>query len=747
MIRCSVVFLIFSIFPGLSLANQAAEGKPPLYVGVSVCAACHADQAALWQKSDHAKSMQSVQPGAVLGNFEDASFTQNGITTRFSRRGSDYFVHTDGPGGKKRDYRVAYTFGYFPLQQYLIELPGGRLQALGIAWDSRPAEANGQRWFHLYPDVRLRPGESVHWTGRDQNWNFMCASCHSTNLKKNFNLAKNQFSTTWSDVNVTCEACHGPGSEHANWANYKRQEASGMKGLVVDLRGDRKLVWSFATAKSRIAVASGHTDAARAEADSCFPCHARRQELGNPRPGRPFLDNYLPTLIENGVYHADGQIDGEDFEYGSFAQSRMYRAGVVCTNCHQSHTLKLKAEGNALCAQCHQSNYYDDSQHHHHPANSESARCVNCHMPSKTYMGVDVRRDHGFRLPNPAHASASGSPDVCNSCHSGQAAGWAANALKRWNGNRSQEIRNPAQAFSALWRGSPSAARSLSELAANTKQSGYLRASALAQMPPSKTADIQQAILQAIGDPDGIVRLGAAHALSEYVHEDQIQLGILRLLDDSLRAVRIEAARALAGVSESRLTSTQRSSYQSALRELLAAEQDGADRPESHVNLAQIQTQLGKPAAAKKELRIAIRLDPSFAPAYINLADLYRDLGRDADGEQYLLQARKLAPLDPTPLHALALLRIRQGKKSDAMSLLRLAYGLAPENTHYSYLLALALTETGATEEALSIIEKARQKQPDDASLRELQVSIEFRLGRTTDAARHAAELQAELLF
>lgn len=351
----SVLFLLLAL--ACAFAARAADGSDPdapRYVGGAICAGCHAEPAAQWRKSDHARSMQAALPETVLGNFNGTRFTHQGVTSHFSRRGNRYFVRTDGPDGKAREFAVAYTFGHYPLQQYLIEIPGGRLQALGIAWDSRPAGAGGQRWFHLYPDDKLRAGETIHWTGREQNWNFMCASCHSTALQKNFDLAKNRFKTTWSEINISCEACHGPGSAHVRLVNEKHLAQEGNKGLVVNLRHSRDLAWRFATPDARIAVPDGDLDAARAQADACFPCHSLRQELGAPQPGKPFLDNYLPTLIEKGIYHADGQIDGEVFEYGSFSQSRMHRAGVNCGNCHDVHSLKLKADGNGLCAQCHQ---------------------------------------------------------------------------------------------------------------------------------------------------------------------------------------------------------------------------------------------------------------------------------------------------------------------------------------------------------------------------------------------------------
>ncbi len=162
------------------------RGEPATYIGRDACATCHAAQTESWQGSHHDLAMQVATEGTVLGDFDDAGFTHFDQVSTFFRRDGKFLVRTEGPGGDLRDFEIAFTFGVDPLQQYLIELPGGRLQALSICWDTRPREAGGQRWFHLYPDENVDHDDELHWTGPNQNWNFMCAECHSTALKKNF---------------------------------------------------------------------------------------------------------------------------------------------------------------------------------------------------------------------------------------------------------------------------------------------------------------------------------------------------------------------------------------------------------------------------------------------------------------------------------------------------------------------------------------------------------------------------------
>src|SRR6516162_7136130 len=292
----------------------------------------------------NAESHQST----VLGDFANASLEHFGVTTTFFRNGDEFMVRIGGPDGALHDYPVAYTFGVYPLQQYLIAFPGGRLQALGVAWDSRAKGQGGQRWFHLYPGQQLKPGHPLHWTGRDQTWNYQCADCHSTDLKKNYDLAANTYATSWTDLDVGCEACHGPGSQHVAWAKahaaggtYPSGTDASRMGLTNWLKPTDAGYWEM---NPETGIARRTEKLLSTELETCAACHSRRKVIAkDPVPGEPYLDAYLPALLEPGLYHADGQIDGEVYEYGSFLQSRMHAAGVTCSNCHDPHSAKLRA--------------------------------------------------------------------------------------------------------------------------------------------------------------------------------------------------------------------------------------------------------------------------------------------------------------------------------------------------------------------------------------------------------------------
>jgi hypothetical protein len=178
------------------------------YVGASVCKQCHQSEFQAWQGSHHQLSMQEANEQIVLGDFNNAKFNYNGIKSTFFKRDGKFMVRTDGADGQLTDYPISYTFGVTPLQQYLIEFPNGRYQALSIAWDSRPKSEGGQHWFHLYPNEKVDHNDQLHWTKRYQNWNIECAECHSTNLKKGYDVVTDSYKTTLGKFKQTTKLFH-----------------------------------------------------------------------------------------------------------------------------------------------------------------------------------------------------------------------------------------------------------------------------------------------------------------------------------------------------------------------------------------------------------------------------------------------------------------------------------------------------------------------------------------------------------
>jgi predicted CXXCH cytochrome family protein len=692
----------------------------------------------LWQ-------WQKAAETTVLGDFADAKLEHFGVTTSFFRDGDKFMVGTDGPDGALHDYPIAYTFGVYPLQQYLIAFPGGRYQALGIAWDSRPKDQGGQRWFHLYPGQQLKPGDPLHWTGRDQIWNYQCANCHSTNLQKNYDLAANSYATSWSDLDVACEACHGPGSRHLAWAKahaaggpYPPGTDAARMGLANRLKPADNGRWEM---NPETGVARRTEKLVSTELDTCASCHSRRKVITkNPVPGEPYLDSYLPALLEPGLYFADGQIDGEVYEYGSFLQSRMHAVGVTCSNCHDPHSAKLRTQGNALCAQCHLPEKFDVAAHHHHQPGNTGAQCVNCHMPKKNYMVVDARRDHSLRVPRPDLSVSLGTPNACTQCHADRSAQWAAETVAGWYPKGRQTASHYGTAIHAGRVGSVDAEQQLDRLILDRSQPAIARASALPLLMPYASPASEPAIKAAIRDPDPLVRAAAPRALPGTVPPRFVEATV-PLLSDPVRAVRVEAARALAGTDRLALTPEQQTALVKATAELVDAEMVDADRPEAHLNLGLLDLRRRQLTEAEAEYRTALRLDPNFVPALVNLADLERGRGRDEEGAKFLKKAMAIEPDNAGIQYALGLYLVRTRDYSAALDLLRGAHERMPDNVRYAYVYAVALNSSGAAGEAMALLEETHRQHPADRDVLRTLVSFARDNGDFSAALRHAREL------
>ncbi|UPY38442.1 cytochrome c3 family protein [Sediminicoccus sp. KRV36] len=698
-------FLLAALFAGPS-APRAAERERQGFVGSATCASCHSTQASAWRESDHARAMAPAIPANILGDFSGVTATDGRHTATFRREGDRYVIRTDGPGGEVADFTITESFGVDPLQQYLVLFPDGRRQALPWAWDSRPREQGGQRWYHLMADDPLPAGDPLHWTGREQNWNFMCASCHSTGLVRGYDAARHRYDTSWTEISVGCESCHGPGAGHVAWAQRGAPAEIAHRGLSVWLRDGSGGAWRFAENDPRgIARWEGPPrQSTAAQVETCAPCHSRARPLvADPLPGTRFLDTHAPMLLERGEYHANGQIQGEVFEWGSFAQSRMSRAGVVCGDCHEPHRGTLRAEGNAVCTQCHLPARFDVASHHRHAPGSEGAQCASCHMPAVTYMGVDRRRDHAFSLPRPDVAAQINAPDTCTSCHTDRPQAWAAQRILDWFGPRRRDDPHPGLAIAAGREGRPGADALLAALVNQRAEAPILRATAVSLLPMPPSQATAQAIGAALLDPEPLVRAAALRTLEGLHPRNRIHAA--RFLADETRLVRIEAARTLAPVPLASLPEAARPAFARAWEELLASERVAAERPEAHVNIAALLTARGDMAGAEAAYRDALARDAGHLGALVNFADFEAQRGRPAAAEDVLRRAVAAHPREAEAHYALALALARQGRAGDAVGPLAQAAALRPEEPRYAYVQAIALNQLRRSEDAMAVLQ------------------------------------------
>lgn len=724
--------------PSASVVPTAAA-----FVGSGACGQCHVNESREWSGSQHEQAMQHADDKSVLGHFDGARVTHSGITSTFLRSDGKFVVNTDGADGKLADFEVKYTFGVYPLQQYLVEFPDGRLQALPLAWDSRPREQGGQRWFHLYPNERIDHRDVLHWTRPSQNWNHMCAECHSTHVQKNYDAAADRFHTSYTEISVGCEACHGPGSLHMAWARREAgwREYASSKGLSANLDERAGVRWILDTqsGNSRRS-APRKTDK---EIETCALCHSRRASIHQPyRNGEALLDAELPALLTEDLFFADGQMRDEVYNWAPFLQSKMYHQGVTCSDCHNPHSLKLRADGNALCTQCHLAQKYDAQLHHHHASGSAGAQCASCHMPKRTYMVIDERHDHSMRIPRPDLSVKLGTPNACSGCHRETNAAWAAQWVERWYGGERRGFQTFAETLTAAHQGSAAAAARLRALANDSAAPDIARATAISELGRRGGAEADAVITQALSHSNALIRHSALGALTGADAATRIRLAV-PLLSDPVRAVRMEAASLLADAPLAQLDPGQRAALDRALGEYVEAQRLNADRTEGRLNLASLYARQGHYEQAEGEFRAAMRIEPHFVPAYVNLADMYRSRDKDADSEKVLREGLREVPDNAELHHALGLALARQKRLPEALAELRRAALLAPDSARFAYVYAVGLHSSGRATQGISALEQALKRHPDDRDILFALASFSRDAGRTAQARTYAARLLA----
>ena len=691
------------------------------FVGRDQCVDCHEEAYEKWLSSDHDNAMDLANEQTVRGDFNDIEFEHDGIISRFYKKGDEYFVFTEGPGGEMAEFEVRYTFGIEPLQQYLVPFSGGRLQTLPIAWDS-----DEQRWFDVYPDTTFATDDWLHWTRNGQNWNGMCAECHSTNLQKNYDPENKTFNTTWSELDVSCEACHGPGSRHVAWAEIDpmgRPEVQDY-GLVVHSSGMDN----------------------RQQVEMCAPCHSRRSEVGDYDHSQVnLLENVVPSLLLEGVYHADGQILEEDYVWGSFVQSKMYQNGVRCDDCHDVHSLALHKEGNELCLQCHRADAYDAYEHHFHQKiyegqPSDGALCVKCHMPEQAFMVIDDRADHSLRVPRPDLSLETGVPNSCSQsgCHDDQSVQWSADAYTEWYG----KARKPhfGTILAAARAGEPGAEVGLHSLVESALYPAIVRATALDALQAYQSEQTAKVMQRALNDDEALLRHAAVEAVTAETPESLVEL-LAPLLFDSVRAVRIRTASRLAGVGREYFKPYQRKALDQELTEYIGAMKASLDFAAAGMNLGNLYGAQGETETAARYYRTALEVDDLFYPAKMNLAMLLSQQGKNEETEQLLREVLEAYPDQHEASYSLALLLVGLNRSNEALPFLAQASEGMPQHSRVHYNYGLLLAQLGKDLEAEPVLLKALNLEPYSVDYLYALIDFHYRRGHLNEALELAERM------
>jgi tetratricopeptide (TPR) repeat protein len=710
------------------------------YAGSQACRACHPDAYAAWNLSHHRLAERAPDPALDAMAFDPPRSFQHGTqTTELSMTNGTCVLAARGANGQTSSFAVERVLGHDPLRQFLLRGERGRWQASEAAWD--PAR---QQWFNVYGGEDRQPGEWGHWSGRGMTWNSMCASCHNTRLRKHYDEPTDTFRTTMAEPSVGCEACHGPMRAHSDW-----QQRYGTTGQSDPTRRP--------FTRDQVA-------------DTCGSCHARRGELsGDFKPGDAFLDHFLLTIVdETDLFHADGQVRDEDYEFAPFLGSKMHAAGVRCVDCHEPHSARTLLPGDLLCLRCHDGSrpntpIIDPKAHvaphrargtpgldqgvvdvlstrarHGGEPRAADVGCVDCHMPVTTYMQRHPRHDHGFTVPDPLLTQTHGIPNACNRCHTDRDTAWAVAAAERIYGARlDRPARRRARTVAQVRQGDAAAPGSLTSWL-DAGDTDFWTASAAGLLAPWAHEPDTRARLTAFrAHSNALVRAQAVRALGAGANAQLPEIG--RVLEqglvDPVRAVRYHAAWAL----RSRLDATS-----PAGRELAQTLALNSDQPIGQLQRAAFASSRGDLAGAVAHFERALQWDPRSAGIRAEYALLLSEAGRPADAVTQLQAACDLAPADAEFRYRLGLGWNELGRLDEAVRALERAVELDPRHARAWYNLGLARSRAGDVEGALQALIRAESIDPSDPRAPYARATVLASAGRF-DEARAAASRVLEL--
>ncbi len=672
--------------------NKVITADSASFVGSVTCQKCHAKEFADWQVSDHQRSMLPANDSSVLGDFNDKSFEADGVKSRFFKKDNKFYINTQDGEGNYTDFEVKYTFGYYPLQQYLIEFPAGKMQATRVSWDSK-----NKKWFHQYPNQKIPPHDWMHWTGNAQNWNTMCAACHSTNLQKKYDVETDTYHTTYNEINVSCENCHGAGKSHLDYINGDYKKGNKIPGSMIKME---KGVGQIA------------------QINNCAPCHARAASITAEsfNPGHQtgeIMDHLIPDIPSDEHYYADGQANEEDYIYTSFAESKMFRHGIKCSNCHNPHTGKTIFPGNNLCMQCHAPEY-NQVKHTMHQTGTEGAECKNCHMPGKLYMGNDLRNDHTFRVPRPDLTVLYGTPNACNNCHNGKSAKWAADAIVKNYGSKRKyhfaEDLIPGSKRDA--KAEPHLLRILND----TSAPEIIQATALHYLANHTTQNSANALLKALNSKDAQMRYRALKSLDALDANTWMNTAGI-LLTDKVRAVRIAAAELYNNIPADRIPSNFYPAFTAAKQELEKYLYYQTDFAIGNVMLGDFYLKQKDYTNTEKFYLRALKKDSTYNYVRTNLSASYNAMGRNSDALKVLLEANRIDPKNENIYYNLALLYFELNMLAESDNCFAKAVALNSPNPRVYYNYGILLQQKGNRSKAESILLKGLQLSPLDAGL------------------------------
>lgn len=684
----------------------------PLYAGSESCRECHQAEWEQWRTSNHGLAERPVSPELDKLAFDPPRTFRHGTqSTEVVFASGRFEIRTLGFGGTISNYPVDRVIGNSPLRQFLTPIGDGRWQTHEASYDPIT-----NKWFNSYGNEDRVPGDWGHWTGRGMNWNAMCAFCHNTRLRKNYDLATDTYHTTMAEQTVGCEACHGPMKDHGDWrrkfpdkTKYPKDPTI-VKFSVTQVRG------------------------------TCGACHSRRHDLtGDFHPGESYFDHYSLTMVdESDTYYPDGQVRDEDYAFASFLSSYMRQANIRCIDCHQPHTAKRLLPGNDLCMRCHNGGLtnapvIDPAKHSFHSSTNSGFLCTGCHMPQTTYMQVHHRHDHGFTIPDPLLTKQFGIPNACNRCHADKTTEWSIEFCEKWYGAKmDRHYRARSQWLAKAKAGDDSVRTNITWMIRN--ETNYFWQAAAANFTGRwlDDADVRSALLDALKSEHPLVREKAVRALEPLAaaRRPAVIAAFEPLLDDPVRSVRHAAAWALRSTVDLQSRAGE---------DLLHALAFNADQPLGQLQLGILCSARNEWPRAVEHFRAAVDWDSNSAPLRHEYAVALSMLNQPQEALRQMQAAVRLAPSEAEFRYKLGLAYAEAGDAVTALTELRAAVKLDPRHTRALYNLGLALNAAGQAEAAIEALLKAEAAEPRDSRAPYARATILARLNRPAEA-RAAAE-------
>jgi hypothetical protein len=428
-----------------------ASLKVAEYAGAAACAECHQKAYEEWKGSPHGRAMALPDDQTVLAPFDGKPVRLRDGTVTPSREAGGWFMTMRSASGEERHRVELVLASGRQHQDYVTRTPEGNLVPLPIYWSTV-----GHRWNPIGPYFggALDRAAPIYW-GRSEVMELKCFNCHLSQARHRADGKRVE--TTWVDLPVNCEACHGPGRAHI--AARRVGKADDYPNL--------------------------HLVGKEEEGRLCGRCHAIKVESD-------YGDDLFPLTLAFPGFRPDSTQFSTSYQYAGHASSECYVKGsMTCAHCHTPHSQKARdlagasAEGkdsNKQCTVCHRDRI-ETAAARKHTRHGDSVRCIDCHM-RRTFIRDTPERDHetsdhAISIPRPRETLEFGIPNACDRCHKDKGTPWALEAVTKWGATRATGVRDSVRAIALARRQKPEATPMLLALLAAPGTGLYLRQSCL----------------------------------------------------------------------------------------------------------------------------------------------------------------------------------------------------------------------------------------------------------------------------